>query len=155
MLSQQQVADASAPPMISADLVCRSLEHQTPSEMREDVPFTWQAAALTAYALEAGADGAHLRSELAARVRALNGCAVPDSAITADSSARLAVAVVDGVLFQLRGHDLRLLRTCAHCGTGRFDSPALSSRADLGHALSGWQPYHVGCEPADPASADW
>jgi hypothetical protein len=115
----------------------------------------WQAAAVAAYALEAGAGGAHLRAELAARVHRLTGCAIPAGAITVNCDARQATAALDGVVFQLRGHDLLLLRPCAYCGTGRFASPCVCSRAELGHALSGWQPYHAECEPADPAEANW
>lgn len=118
-------------------------------------PSAWQAAAVAAYALEAGAGGIHLGTELARRVHELTGCAIPDGAITVNCDARRATAALDGVVFQLRGHDPILLRPCAYCGTGRFESPALCSRADLGHALAGWHPYHTGCEPGDPAEGDW
>jgi hypothetical protein len=137
--------------MASADLVGWSTHHHARPATGGDTPFTWQVAALTAYALEAGAESVHLHSELAVRVQALTGWTIPDRAITADGAVRRATAVVDGVVFQLRGHDLSLLRPCAHCGTGHFASPALASRADLGYVLSGWQPYHAGCEPADLA----
>jgi hypothetical protein len=112
----------------------------------------WQIGALAAYGLEARADGAQLRAELAARLHGLTGCALQDGAITADRGAQRATATLDGVVFQLRGHELVVLRPCAHCGTGRFASPRVGSRADLGHALSGWQPYHEGCAPEDPAT---
>src|SRR5260370_41846675 len=118
-------------------------------------PPAWQGAAVAAYAVEAGAGGAHLRAELAMRVHELTGCAIPDGAITVNDDAQRATAALDGVVFQLRGHDLILLRACAYCGTGCFESPSLCSRADLGHALAGWRPYHAGCEPADPAEEDW
>jgi hypothetical protein len=118
-------------------------------------PPAWQAAAVAAYAVEAGAGGAHLRAELAIRMHELTGCAIPDGAITVNDDAQRATAALDGVVFQLRGHDLILLRPCAYCGTGCFESPSLGSRADLGHALAGWRPYHAGCEPADPAEEDW
>jgi hypothetical protein len=118
-------------------------------------PPAWQAAAVAAYALEAGAGGTHLRAELAMRVHALTGCAIPADTIMVNCDARQATAVVDGVVFRLRGHDLILLRPCAYCGTGCFESLSLCSRADLGHALAGRRPYHAGCKPADPADEDW
>jgi hypothetical protein len=121
-----------------------------------DVRSAWQSAAVAEYAQELGAGRVHLRAELAARMRALTGCVIPDGAITVDCDARRATATLDGVVFRLRGHDLILLRPCAHCNTGLFESPPLGTRADLGHALSGWEPYHAGCEPVDPApEADW
>jgi hypothetical protein len=120
-------------------------------------PPAWQTAAVAAYALEAGAGGTHLRAELSMRVHELTGCAISDGAITVNCEARRASAALDREVFQLRGHDLILLRPCAYCGTGCFESPSLCSRADLGHALAGWHAYHAGCEPADPAEGegDW
>jgi hypothetical protein len=156
MLSQQPRAAMPTPSIVSANLAGWSTLERAKAEICADVPYTWQAAALTANALEAGGDGAYVRSELAIRVQALTGRMILDSPIAADGAARWVTAVVDGVAFQLQGHDLRLLRPCAHCGTGHFTSSSLVSRADLGYALSGWQPYHAGCEPADPAAdADW
>ncbi|HEX9056877.1 MAG TPA: hypothetical protein VF818_05030 [Ktedonobacterales bacterium] len=152
MLSQ---LNALTTPLVSSVLADPSVTASAMPETRADTPFAWRAAALAAYELESGVGGAHLRVELAARVHALTGCAIPDGAITADRDARRATAAVDGVVFQLQRHDLILLRPCAHCGTGLFESPPLSSRADLGHALSGWQPYHLGCEPADPPDTAW
>lgn len=156
MLSQQQLAAMPALPATTTNLAGWSASERAKSGISADAPVTWQAAALRAYALGAGADSAHLRSELAACVQALTGRTISDGPITADGTTRRMTAVVDGVAFQLQGHDLRLLRPCAHCGTGRFASPSLTSRADLGYALAGWQPYHAGCEPTDPATdADW
>lgn len=152
MLSQQQVMTL---PAISSDLAGRPGKGKALPEFWTDVSCRWRAAALAAYALEAGEDDDSLRAELAARVRRLTGCAIPDGAITADGSARRATAVLDGEVFQLQGHELIVLRPCAHCGTGLFASPSLASRADLGYALSDWQPYHAGCEPVDPADVDW
>jgi hypothetical protein len=62
---------------------------------------------------------------------------------------------MDGVIFQLQGSDLILLRPCVYCGVGHFTSPPIATPADLGYALSGWQPYHADCEPADPDDAEW
>ncbi|HEX9039085.1 MAG TPA: hypothetical protein VF808_19035 [Ktedonobacterales bacterium] len=110
----------------------------------------WQVASLRTYAQETGVNGAHLRAELAARVSSLTGCAIPASAITADLTARRATGALNGVVFQLQGHTLILLRRCAHCGAGHFTSPPIESRSDLGYALAAWMPYHPDCAPADP-----
>ncbi len=113
----------------------------------------WQAASVAAYSKEVSLGG--LGAELAARVQALTGCAIPVTAIMLDDNARRATTTVDGVVFRLQGRNLLLMRPCAYCGVGRFASLPIASRADLGHALSDWQPYHAGCAPADPADADW
>jgi hypothetical protein len=154
MLSQQGVRTGEAVSDIERSVRPRAITTAAPDTWAAAPP-AWQAAAVAAYALEAGAGGTHLGAELAMRAHELTGCAIPDGAITVNCDARRATAALDGVVFQLRGHDLILLRPCAYCGTGRFESPALCSRADLGHALSGWHPYHAGCEPADPAEEDW
>jgi hypothetical protein len=150
---QSQTSTTNTTPTMALDRVTLADWSVTADALLERwaaVPGAWQAGALAAYALEAGASGAQLRAELAARVRALTGYALPEDTITVDRAAQRATAALDGVVFQLRGHNLMVLRPCAHCGTGRFASPRVSSRADLGHALSGWQPYHAGCAPEDP-----
>lgn len=146
MLSPHNVA--VLPPATSPDCAGHTM-------MRVNNMPTWQTAASAAYARDAAASDGRLRAELAARLRALTDCALPDSAIIVDAVARRAIAALDGVVFQLQAGDLIVARSCAHCGTGRFASPPLTSRADLGHALTAWQPYHAGCEPSDPTEADW
>ena len=153
MLSQHWVRTAEA--VSDSELSVRPRATTAAPDTWAAAPPAWQAAAVAAYTVEAGAGGTHLGAELARRVRGLTGCAIPEGAITVNGGARRATAALGGVVFQLRGHDLILLRSCAYCGTGRFESPSLRSRADLGHALAAWHPYHVGCEPADPAEGDW
>jgi hypothetical protein len=153
MLSQHWVRMAEA--VSESDLAVWPRATTAAPDTWAAAPPAWQAAVAAAYAVEAGAGGTHLRAELARRMHELTGCAIPDGVITVNSEARRATAALDGVVFQLRRHDLILLRPCAYCGTGRFESPSLYSRADLGHALAGWHPYHAGCEPADPAEGDW
>lgn len=143
----------AAPPHVVGGLLATSGTASAAPEPRMAALPAWQAAALAAYSKEVGMGD--LRAELAARVQALTGCAIPGAAIMLDDNARRATTTVDGVVFQLQGSDLRLLRPCAYCGVGRFASPPIASRADLGHALSDWQPYHAGCAPADPADVDW
>ncbi len=123
------------------------------SESRTAALPAWQAAALATYSKEMGLGGPG--AELAARVQALTGCEIPDTAIILDASARRATTTLDGVVFRLQGSDLLVLRSCAYCGVGRFASPPIASSANLGHALSDWRPYHVGCAPDDPTDADW
>jgi hypothetical protein len=153
MLSQHRVRTAEA--VSDSELSVRPRAITAAPDTWAAAPPAWQAVAVAAYTLEAGTGGTHLRAELARRVHALTGCAIPEGTITVNCDARQATAALDGVVFQLQGHDLILLRPCAYCGTGHFASPSVCSRADLGHALSGWQPYHAGCEPADPAEGDW
>jgi hypothetical protein len=115
----------------------------------------WQATAVEAYADEAQAGGVGLRAKLAARLQALTGREVRADAIVTDLVTRRATTTMDGVVFQLQSSDLILMRPCVYCGVGRFSSPPIANPADLGYALSGWQPYHADCEPADPADAAW
>lgn len=160
MLSQLEAMTRTTAAVSAADPVGRPVAATATAtataEARARAPSAWQAAAVAAFALEAGVGSSNLRAELAARLLGLTGCAVSDGAITGDRDARRATATLDGVVFQLWQHDLLLLRPCAYCGTGLFASLPLSSRADLGHALSGWQPYHTECEPVDSAAdAAW
>ncbi len=154
MSFQQQMVSL---PMVSSHLVSQPAGADARPRTEGDVSCAWQAAALATYAHESAVGGANLRAELTAQVQALTGCAIPDPdrTIAVDRDARRATVTVDGVVFQLQGHDLLLLRPCAYCGTGRFASPPIVGRADLGYALSGWQPYHRDCEPVDSADIDW
>jgi hypothetical protein len=152
MLSQ---SDALVSPAISPRLAGRLVAASAPPNMQTRPLPAWQAAARAAYMREFGASDDRLRAELAARVQALTNCALQGEVIVVDSAARRATAALDGVVFQLQRGDLTVARPCAHCGAGRFESAPLTSRADLGHALAVWQPYHAGCEPSDPADADW
>jgi hypothetical protein len=155
MLSQQQVG---TPPMVSCDpdRASRPVTETAMPKTQSEVPCAWRAAALETYALDTGVDGAHLRAELATRVSTLTGCAIPDSTIPADSAARRPTAMIDGVVFQLQGHTLVVLRHCGHCGTGFFESLPIESRSDLGYALGAWTPYHPDCMPTDPPDdASW
>jgi hypothetical protein len=110
----------------------------------------WQAYVLAEYANITGKLATQRRRELARRILALAGRTVPERAIIVDEGARWAMAVVDGMIFRLRGADLVVARPCVWCGTGHFESAAITNRADLGYALGSWQPYHPECEPCDP-----
>jgi hypothetical protein len=110
----------------------------------------WRVNAVAVYADTADMARLRLRRRIAERLLAITGYGAAEETIAADTAGRSASAVVDGVLFLLRGDALVIVRPCAHCGTGRFISEPLERRADLGYALSGWAPYHRDCEPVDP-----
>ena len=110
----------------------------------------WQTDAIQAYRFAVVGEESTLRAELAHRVAALTGCRIPPQEVVADREARVAFLALDGVRFQLRQHDVVLLRPCANCGTGEFASDPLITKGDLGHALGVWRPLHHGCEVGDP-----
>lgn len=129
------------PPIINAEL--DAAPHSTSAH-------TWHSEAIAYYMGAADELVLHLRRRLAERVGSLTGLAISRREITVNLGARRAFATVDGVVFQLRGHDLSIVRPCAYCGTGRFETPPITERVDLGYALAGWQAYHPECEPSDP-----
>jgi hypothetical protein len=91
-----------------------------------------------------------MRHRLARRLFALTDTIASESTIVVEPAAQWAMAVVDGVMFLLRGSDLVVVRRCAHCGAGRFESAPITHRGDLSNALTVWQPFHCECEPTDP-----
>ena len=129
------------PPIINAEP--DAAPHATPA-------YTWHAEAIAHHVGAADELALCLRRRLAERVSSLTGVAISQWDITVNLAAKCALVTVDGVVFQLREHDLSIVRPCAHCGTGRFETPPIAERVDLGHALAGWQAYHPECEPADP-----
>lgn len=106
----------------------------------------WRGRAVEEYVRSLPARSAELRAELAARLLTLTGRRIPLEDIYADTDGRLATTRVDGVAFRLYGRGLVLVRSCAYCGTGRFQSPEIADLADLGYALSYWRPLHEDCE---------
>lgn len=115
----------------------------------------WQARAIVSYQQDQQHVAARLSTELAARLQFLTGRVVGPEAIYVDGEAHLATVNVDGVLFRLREHDLVVVRPCVHCGSGSLASPPITSPADLGYALSAWQPLCPHCAPEDEDSPDW
>src|SRR5919202_977421 len=98
-------------------------------------PLGWRAAAIGDYERSWPIRHANLRMDLSARILALTGRQISSQEIYTDG--HLAVAGVDGATFWLyHGGDLVLVRACAYCATGRFESPEISSLSDLGYALS-------------------
>lgn len=113
----------------------------------------WQARAVAAYQRSEHEEIAALRAELAARISGFIQRPVSLEPIVVDHAARVATAVVDGVLFRLQQQDLVLIRSCAHCGIGQLASPPIAGMTDLGRALAGWEPRCAQCLPED--STDW
>lgn len=118
----------------------------------------WQIQAIADYerTLPAGRGG--LREELVAQILVLTGRRVSPEDAYADADGRVAVMGVDGTTFRLyRNGPLVMVRTCAYCGTGHFESPRISGVADLGYALGAWRPLHEECEDYDASKtlADW
>ena len=116
-----------------------------------EVVSPWREEAIIAFRRGERTLALALRTDLAARIRAVTGIPVAPDSVYADGQSGIATVTVDGAIFRLAQGELVLLRPCAHCGTGQFASPAIGSVADLGRALDGWQPFHVDCEPEDPA----
>jgi hypothetical protein len=108
-------------------------------------PLSWQDVAVRGYERSWPIKHADLRMDLSARIMALTGQRISSEDIYADG--RLAVASVEGATFRLYyGGDLVLVRTCAYCSTGYFDSSQIDDLSDLGYALSAWRPLHEDCE---------
>lgn len=115
--------------------------------------YDWRASAVAAYQQIRGSASFRLQEGLATRLQVLTGRAIAPETIFVDPDADLSVAVVDGVIFRMRQGQVRLLRPCAECGVRQVESHALVSRADLGYALSDWEPRCPDCQPEDPADA--
>jgi hypothetical protein len=113
----------------------------------------WQARAISAYHQATCQVLSALPELLITRVSALIGRSINPSDMFVDLEAELATVVVDGVVFRARNQQVVMLRACAECAITRFESAPLFSRADLGYALSAWQPCCRTCQPEDPADS--
>ena len=111
----------------------------------------WQAFAIAAYQQSQG--DLALRLTLAQRLRELTGQSLPLASIYTDSAERLASTTLDGVRFRLQHGQLSVLRSCVCCDQGALASPALHGPADLGYALSDWQPHHAACADEDSSGS--
>jgi len=116
------------------------------------VPGDWQARAISSYRHAQRQALTVLPELLATRVSALTGRSIDPEDVFIDLDAELATVVVDGVVFRAHNHQVVVLRSCSECGIARFESAPLFSRADLGYALSAWQPRCPSCQPEDPAN---
>ena len=116
---------------------------------------TWQDRAIEVYGQAAAKETSSLQVELAHRLLVLTGRVIAQDSIYANRDERLAVANVDGTVFRLHRDRLVVVRPCAHCGTGEFESPAIQVLSDLGHALSVWEPLHKDCQTEEPELEDF
>jgi hypothetical protein len=116
-------------------------------------PADWQARAISSYRQAQHQAQAMLPELLATRVSALTGRSVDPEDVFVDTDAELATVVVDGVVFRARNQQVVVLRSCVECGIERFESRPLFNRANLGYALSAWQPLCHNCQPED--SVNW
>ncbi len=109
----------------------------------------WQARAVREYGRSLPARRTRLRTDLAARILKLTGQRITSDEIYVDATGSMALAGVDGTTFRLyRYGGLVVVRSCAYCETGHFESPQITDLADLGYALSdsAWRPLHEDCE---------
>jgi hypothetical protein len=122
--------------------------HANPTQPSAD----WQARAISSYQYAQHRALTALPELLATRVSALTGRSINPEDVFVDLDAELAVVVVDGVVFRAHNHQVVVLRACVECGIERFESAPLFSRADLGYALSAWQPHCRSCQLEDAAN---
>ncbi len=97
-------------------------------------------------------DTDRLGQDIAHRLLGLTGQTVGSRSTYIDREARMATAVVGGVVFRLRRGELFLVRPCVYYGVRSFESSPVHDVVDLGRALSVWEPRCTGCEPEDE---DW
>lgn len=109
----------------------------------------WKEQAVEGYQRSLSGRSADLRTELAARLLILTGRRIPPEDIYTGTDGRRASTSVDGLTFRLYDRRLVLVRSCAYCGTGRFESLEIGEPADLGYALSSWRPLHEDCDVYD------
>jgi hypothetical protein len=130
----------------------RAPDRRRPNAAPARLPQAWQARAVAAYQQTQGQALTALPELLAARVSALIDRAIDPQAIFVDKDAEVATVVVDGIVFRAHDQQVFLLRSCVDCGTKHVESAPLTTRADLGFALSHWKPLCADCPPEDPAN---
>lgn len=111
---------------------------------------TWLERAVGAYQQSLPDAANHLRTELDTRLAALIGQQIHADAVYVNTEAQLAVTTIDGIVFRLRHHELKIMRRCHVCGTGEFESPTIVALQDIGHALTAWEPRCAHCTETDP-----
>ena len=109
----------------------------------------WREGAVTMYQAAREQEMDTMRRTMAERLCMLIGQTIRPESVYIDPAARLATVRLDSVLFRGRREDVRLMRPCAYCGSGLFESPPLYAPADVGYALSLWIPAHPDCEAED------
>ncbi|MFO7170542.1 MAG: hypothetical protein DIU80_021140 [Chloroflexota bacterium] len=112
----------------------------------------WKARAVARYQERQRHEAVELRDALARRLHTLTGLEIAPERIWVDRAERIAGVTVDGVHFRWESGQLTLVRPCELCGIGEIASKPLHTQADIGYALSDWQPRHPACQPEDPAN---
>jgi hypothetical protein len=135
-----------------ATIACRAPRSGQAAQAPAAHPADWKASAVTSYRHAQQQALTVLPELLATRVSALTGRSIDPQDVFVDLDAEIATVVVDGVVFRAHHQQVVVLRSCVECGIERFESPPLFSRADLGYALSAWQPSCRNCQPEDPAN---
>jgi hypothetical protein len=110
---------------------------------------SWKERSVAAYRQRRASEDGLLRATLVAQVHHLTGRVIGAREVMVDLDEQLAWVFVDGVQFRLRRQHLVVVRPCVGCGSDQFESPPLASLADLGYALTAWQPRHHSCQPED------
>jgi len=121
----------------------------TPTTQARPWAADWRSRAIAIYQAGLDREITEARRVLAERLRALIEQPIAPEIVYIDSAERIATVVVDGTLFHSRCEDLTLVRACAYCGSGEFESPPLWDAADVGYALSAWHPAHPNCQDED------
>jgi len=115
---------------------------------------SWQVRAIQAYHEATQQELAVLPAVLAAWVAALTDRPVMPDQVYVDKDARAGHLSVEGVHFRLAHDELVVLRKCVSCGNHEYASPPIGTVAELGYALSAWQPTCEQCALNDP-EASW
>jgi hypothetical protein len=115
-------------------------------------PLSWRERAFLTYYGSRQEKTRALKQELLRRIMRLTGRRPSLDKIYADLENRSATVSEDNTLFRLEDDTLTVVRPCAYCGTGQFKSPSIRDAADLGYALSVWQPLHSDCTPDETTS---
>lgn len=113
----------------------------------------WQQRAQAAYQQAEADTISRIQREFARRIALLIDYEPQPQSIYVNLASGTATARVDSITFRLHGNDLTIIRPCAGCGLGQFESLVITSLEDLGGVLTMWQPRCPQCPEEDPN--DW
>jgi hypothetical protein len=117
------------------------------------IGYDWRTEAIDLYRLAHARQRATIAAEVALQVEALTGIVVPADEVYVDPQTCRATVTLEGATFRLLGGNLALVRPCSYCGCGLYESTPITTREDLGYALSAWEPLCADCPCAD--ETDW
>jgi hypothetical protein len=139
----------------SVNQVQVQIQESTPATMFSrpaQTPLSWRERAFLSYYASRNDKSMALKQELIRRIMRLTGRRPSLNSVYADHESRTATVSDDNTLFRLEDDDFMIVRPCEYCGTGLFKSPSIRDTADLGYALSVWQPLHKDCTPDETTS---